>query len=83
MFAWSEERQMERGLIAQYEEDMSRIFAGMTKDNLPVAKALAELPQDIRGFGPVKAQAVKEMRKKRDTLMLRLGGVAVVGQAAE
>ncbi|MDA5093947.1 indolepyruvate ferredoxin oxidoreductase family protein [Aliiroseovarius sp. KMU-50] len=83
VFSWSEERQMERALIAQYEEDMSQVFANVNKDNLPLAKALAELPLEIRGFGPVKAENAEKARKKRDNLMMRILGANGVSQAAE
>ncbi|UWQ05538.1 indolepyruvate ferredoxin oxidoreductase family protein [Aliiroseovarius crassostreae] len=83
VFAWSEERQMERGLIAQFEEDMGRAFAILNDDNLPLVKALAELPMDIRGFGPVKAENVAKTSKKRENLLQRLFDTEGQVQAAE
>ncbi|OXS18901.1 hypothetical protein CGU36_28140, partial [Pseudomonas fluorescens] len=74
---------MERGLIAQFEEDMGRAFAILNDDNLPLVKALAELPMDIRGFGPVKAENVAKAGKKRENLLQRLFGAGGQVQAAE
>ncbi len=53
-FARQMERQQERGLIEQYVGDLQLILAGLTPENLNTALALAELPDQIRGFGPVK-----------------------------
>ncbi|UWP88076.1 indolepyruvate ferredoxin oxidoreductase family protein [Aliiroseovarius crassostreae] len=83
VFAWSEERQMERGLIAQFEEDMGRAFAILNDDNLPLVKTLAELPMDIRGFGPVKAENVAKTSKKRENLLQRLFDTEGQVQTAE
>ncbi len=67
-FARTEERAQERGDIALYEADISRILTGLTPDRLPTALAIAALPQDVRGFGPVKAAARARIAAERAKL---------------
>ncbi len=83
-FGYSRERRMERDLIRAYEADMDVVLKGFTDENRAAALALAELPLDIRGFGPVKADNAHKARQKRDALMqdfLNTGETAT--QAAE
>jgi len=58
---------MERALIAQYEADLALIKSGQITGDAAVA--LAALPNDIRGFGPVKDAAVREATKTREALL--------------
>ncbi len=53
-FGYTAERQMERGLISDYERLLHDILDHLTPNNHPVAVALAMIPEKIRGFGPVK-----------------------------
>jgi indolepyruvate ferredoxin oxidoreductase len=43
--------------------------AGLDADSLPRAIALARLPEDIRGFGHVKAWSMKKAAEKRAALL--------------
>lgn len=83
-FGYSHERRMERGLIAQYETDMREILPNVTPQNREIAIALAALPLEIRGFGPVKAGNEAKAAKRREELLaaFRQGGPDMV-QAAE
>ena len=49
---------MERGLIAGYEADVDRILSGLDKAHHHLAVKLAEVPQQIRGYGHVKDASV-------------------------
>ncbi len=60
-------------LIRQYEADMAELLKAVTEDTMEAAVALAELPLQIRGFGPVKAANYAKAMKRRDELA---GGVA-------
>ncbi|MCB2128586.1 MAG: indolepyruvate ferredoxin oxidoreductase family protein [Rhodobacteraceae bacterium] len=75
-FGRSAERRMERALIAQYEADMAEILPMVKAETLAAAVALAELPLDIRGFGPVKEAAERKAAKRREELLaiIRAGG---------
>ena len=58
IFGRTEERKMERGLLRDFEADVDRLVAGLTKDRLAVAAQIATVPQQIRGFGHVKDASV-------------------------
>ena len=66
-FGYTAERKMERALIAQYEADLALIKSGQITGDAAVA--LAALPNDIRGFGPVKDATVREAAKTREALL--------------
>ena len=68
IFGRTEERQMERALIAQFERDMAEIRAIIRPDTQDAAVALAKLPLDIRGFGPVKQANAAKAAKRREEL---------------
>ena len=44
--------------IADFEADLDRMVAGLTKDRLHLAAQIAAVPQQIRGFGHVKDASV-------------------------
>ncbi|WP_394196612.1 indolepyruvate ferredoxin oxidoreductase family protein [Litoreibacter albidus] len=69
VFGYTEERKMERALIAQYEADLPKILSASNKD---AAVALAELPLQIRGFGPVKQANEAKAAKRREELLVAL-----------
>lgn len=75
-FGRTEERQMERALIAQYESDMAEVLPLLSESTKDAVVALAELPLQIRGFGPVKMQNQAKAAKRREELMsvIRAGG---------
>ena len=75
-FGYGAERRMERGLIAEYEVDMAAILPGVTPATEGAAAALARLPLEIRGFGPVKEAARQLAAKRREELLalIRSGG---------
>ncbi|SMY07945.1 indolepyruvate ferredoxin oxidoreductase family protein [Flavimaricola marinus] len=62
-FGRTAERRMERALIAQYEADMEKLVVQVVSD---AAVALARLPLDIRGFGPVKMANAAKAEKRRE-----------------
>ncbi len=84
VFGRSAERRMERALIAQYEADMAEWLPKAAPETMDALVALAELPLQIRGFGPVKAANEARASKRREELLavLRQGG-APLAQAAE
>ena len=79
VFSYSDERRMERDLIKQYEADLPRILAASNSD---AAVALAELPLQIRGFGPVKEANERKAAKRREELLAMLDAQNL-SQAAE
>ncbi|MEN8917447.1 MAG: indolepyruvate ferredoxin oxidoreductase family protein [Octadecabacter sp.] len=72
VFGRTEERKMERALIVQYEADMEEMRKLVRLDTLDAAIALAKLPLDIRGFGPVKQANAAKTAKRREELLAAL-----------
>ncbi len=74
IFGYSEERRFERADIAAFEADVARLCAEVNPANIGLALAIARLPMDVRGFGPVKAKARAEVAARRDALWAKLAG---------
>ncbi|MCF6232212.1 MAG: indolepyruvate ferredoxin oxidoreductase family protein [Rhodobacteraceae bacterium] len=84
IFGYSSERKLERGLIRQYQKDLKSVLAKVTPDTIDAVKALAALPLDIRGFGPVKlANEAKAAKRREELLSVINSGGDGVKQAAE
>ncbi|MGJ5618699.1 indolepyruvate ferredoxin oxidoreductase family protein [Sulfitobacter sp. MF3-043] len=83
-FGYTAERRMERGLIKQYVADMNEVLPLLTDQTRAAIVALAELPLQIRGFGPVKQANEAKAAKRREELLgvIRAGGTATA-KAAE
>ena len=57
-FRNSAERSLDSQLLEQYEADLERVLAELSRSTQPVAAKLAALPESVRGYGHVKqAQA--------------------------
>ncbi|QGX98083.1 indolepyruvate ferredoxin oxidoreductase family protein [Roseovarius faecimaris] len=84
IFGYTSERKMERALIRQYEADMAEVLPKLSEATREPIVALAELPLQIRGFGPVKSAHEAKAAKRREELLaaIRTGGQAPA-QAAE
>lgn len=61
IFSYTEERMMERGLIKRYTDSIEQILANLNEDNLALASQIASLPDQIRGYGPIKERSIKEV----------------------
>jgi indolepyruvate ferredoxin oxidoreductase len=81
-FGRTAERRMERALIAEYEADMAEVLQIMRPDTRDAAIALAALPREIRGFGPVKEANARKAAKRREELLAVLRATPMQ-QAAE
>ncbi|MCH9752629.1 MAG: indolepyruvate ferredoxin oxidoreductase family protein [Alphaproteobacteria bacterium] len=57
-FGWTDERQMERKVRDQYLDNMLRMLPDLSAKNIDLAVAIAEIPDDIRGYGHIKEDAV-------------------------
>ncbi|HEX5767938.1 MAG TPA: indolepyruvate ferredoxin oxidoreductase family protein, partial [Burkholderiales bacterium] len=71
IFGYTEERRTERALIREYEETLARLLAGLDAQNHALAVQIASIPEEIRGFGHIKARSIPPARKKRDELLAR------------
>jgi indolepyruvate ferredoxin oxidoreductase len=68
-FRWSEERKRERALIRTYEQGLDQVLAKLNAENRAAALAVARAPDQVRGFGPVKLQALDKFEAQWPTLL--------------
>ena len=76
-FGWQTERRHERALIDQYEADIRGAISALSPATCQTATELANLPDLIRGFGPVKAANLANATARRDALLAALASPAV------
>jgi indolepyruvate ferredoxin oxidoreductase len=69
IFGKTEERKMERALIVEYRETIDELLRDLNADNLALAVQIAHVPEDIRGYGHVKARHLATARPKWAALM--------------
>jgi indolepyruvate ferredoxin oxidoreductase len=83
-FGYTAERKMERALINQYESDMRIVLPKLTDQTHDAIVALAELPLQIKGFGPVKhANEAKAAKRREELLSVINSGGTTLAKAAE
>ena len=68
-FGRNPERRAERRWRDEYVAMIERICGDLRADRLETAIALASLPADIRGFGPVKEAAMLDAEARRAKLL--------------
>ncbi|MBP2306805.1 indolepyruvate ferredoxin oxidoreductase family protein [Azospirillum melinis] len=71
-FGYTAERKMERALVTRFEATVAEIAERLSADRLATAVELAALPQEIRGFGPVKHRAMEAVEPRWRALEQRL-----------
>jgi len=69
VFGYSHERKEERGLITQYEHDVETMIGLLSPQTIDMCVEWMSLPNDIRGYGPVKEGNMKKATAKRTQLM--------------
>ena len=70
-FGHTAERRMERRLIDDYERTVDTLLAGLDHDNHALAVEIANLPQQMRGFGHIKEANVAQARALEAQLLER------------
>jgi indolepyruvate ferredoxin oxidoreductase len=55
-FGRTEERRQERALIEAYGHSLDELLVQLSEHNIPQALAVARIPEQIKGFGHVKAR---------------------------
>jgi len=68
-FGYSLERRTERALIVEYAALMQELLQNLSADNHALAVAIARIPEEVRGFGPVKLRHLEAARKKQAQLL--------------
>ena len=69
IFGYTEERKMERALIVEYRDMVEALIGDLNADNHAIAVELANLPEQIRGFGHVKENKVGVFRTEKARLL--------------
>jgi indolepyruvate ferredoxin oxidoreductase len=69
IFGYSEERKMERQLIADYEKALDELLSKVSADSYDLAVDIASIPEFIRGYGNVKHQHFVEAKKREWELL--------------
>jgi indolepyruvate ferredoxin oxidoreductase len=70
-FGRTEERRGERALIGEYRQCIEELLAKLNEGNRALAAEIARLPEEIRGYGHVKARHLAAARVKWQALMQR------------
>jgi indolepyruvate ferredoxin oxidoreductase len=68
-FGRTEERRSERALIGEYRTCIEELLKGLNPARLAQAVEIARIPEEIRGYGHVKARHLAAARAKWATLM--------------
>jgi indolepyruvate ferredoxin oxidoreductase len=68
VFGYTEERQSERALIAQYQSSVDTLLGQLNASNHALAVEMARIPEQIKGFGHVKARNLAAAREKWNSL---------------
>ncbi|TFZ06180.1 indolepyruvate ferredoxin oxidoreductase family protein [Ramlibacter henchirensis] len=71
VFGYTQERRMERSLIADYTRRIESLLPALAPERLNIATEIALLPLSMRGFGPVKQANVAAARLREAELLHR------------
>ena len=82
-FGYSAERRIERELIGAYERVVEELLAGLTLDNHRLAVEIAGIPEQIRGYGHVKARHLRAAKDREAELLAAFRAPATRLTAAE
>ena len=63
-FGWTQERKLERQLLAEYQALVQRVIPVLNADNHSQWLQVLSLPQHIRGFGHVKLASIENYRRQ-------------------
>ena len=59
LFGATAERRAERALLADYEAGLDKLLAGLTPERLPLAIEIANVPDQVRGYGHIREAAME------------------------
>ena len=76
VFALIGERRQEREDLARYQADVTEVCDRLTPDNYRAAQQLMRLPEQLRGYGHVKARNREALMAARSQLLIEFYGDA-------
>ena len=68
-FGYSRERRLERRLIGEYKSRMLELASDLVEHQMESAITIAAIPENIRGFGPVKLESIRQAEVQLTSLM--------------
>jgi indolepyruvate ferredoxin oxidoreductase len=68
VFGYTDERRTERALVAQYQSSVDTMLSQLNVSNHALALEMARIPEQIKGFGHVKARHLAAAREKWNRL---------------
>jgi len=68
-FGHTHERKVERAWLANYEAILDEVLAGLSAEKLGLAQDLADLPDSVRGYGPVKERYLAHAQQRQAQLL--------------
>ena len=68
-FGRTHERKIELQWLADYESLLDELLPPLNADNLPLAVSLADLPDAVRGFGPIRERYLEHARQRLAALL--------------
>jgi indolepyruvate ferredoxin oxidoreductase len=82
VFGRTEERRTERELIAGYARTVEELLATLGRENHATAVAIASIPEEIRGYGHVKAASLAPAKAKEAALLATFRSPPAAARAA-
>lgn len=82
IFGYTEERKMERQLIADYEQTVTDLLATLDGGNVDLAAEIASVPEHIRGYGHVKEAHLHKAKEREAELLKEYRNPLRIVQAA-
>ncbi|WP_175704055.1 indolepyruvate ferredoxin oxidoreductase family protein [Burkholderia ambifaria] len=76
VFGYTRERRVERQLVSEFFADIESVCTTLAAAGIERAAAFASLPQEIRGFGSVKATAMATHAKRRHEALIEMRNLA-------
>jgi indolepyruvate ferredoxin oxidoreductase len=71
VFGKTEERRTERALIGEYKASIEEVLRSLSAANHATAVEIARIPEQIRGYGHVKARHLNAAREQWTALLVR------------
>ncbi|KAF1019816.1 MAG: hypothetical protein GAK30_02908 [Paracidovorax wautersii] len=69
VFGWQDERREERMLITEYRASIEALLPRLDRDHLSLAAEIARIPEQIKGYGHIKANNLKAARVRWQQLI--------------
>ncbi|MNQ51567.1 indolepyruvate ferredoxin oxidoreductase [compost metagenome] len=70
-FGHTHERKVERNWLANYECILDLVLTGLSVEKQALAQELVELPESVRGYGPVKERFLDHAQQRQAQLLVQ------------